>query len=83
MLKDPLYRAIEAGLQEPLDPELFERCAADLLRSSYPGLVPVRGGGDAGMDGAIGEPGAAPSETLTAVFAPISNTAANAQRLFS
>ena len=27
--------------------------AADLLRQIYPGLVPERGGGDAGMDGAI------------------------------
>ena len=56
MVRDPLYRAIEKRLDERLDPELFERCALDLLRNVYPGLVPIRGGSDGGMDGAIADP---------------------------
>ena len=60
MVRDPLYRKIEERLGGRLDPVLFERCAVDLLRDVYPGLTPVAGGGDAGMDGAIpdatGEP---------------------------
>ena len=35
---------------------MFERCAVDLLRCVYPGLVPIRGGDDGGMDGAIADP---------------------------
>jgi hypothetical protein len=53
MVRDPLYRAIEEGLGRQLDPDLFEQCASELLRAAYPGLSPVRGGGDAGMDGSI------------------------------
>ncbi|WP_423924313.1 hypothetical protein [Candidatus Palauibacter sp.] len=52
-MRDPLYRQIEQRLGERLDPHLFERCAAELLRDVYPGLVPVTGGDDGGMDGAI------------------------------
>ncbi len=55
MNRDPFYREIIKRLKDTLDPELFERCAADLLRPSWPGLVPIRGGTDAGMDGAIGD----------------------------
>lgn len=53
MVRDPLYRSIEKGLEERLDPDLFERCAVELLRDVYPGIVPVRGGDDGGMDGSI------------------------------
>ena len=56
MVRDPLYRAIEKRIDDRLDPELFERCAVDLLRVVYPGLVPIRGGMDGGMDGAIAAP---------------------------
>ncbi|HEX8395673.1 MAG TPA: hypothetical protein VF665_25195, partial [Longimicrobium sp.] len=63
MIRDPFYREIVARLNDSdnrLDPELFERCAADLLRGLYPGLVPVRGGTDAGMDGAVADGGGLP-----------------------
>ncbi len=55
MIRDPLYRDIIKGLNGKLDPELFEQCATDILRDIYPGLVPIRGGSDAGMDGAISD----------------------------
>jgi len=55
MLRDPLYNEIINRLNKTLDPELFERCACDLLRTIYPGLVPIRGGSDSGMDGAIAD----------------------------
>jgi hypothetical protein len=54
-MPDPFYNDIVAALNERLDPEVFERCAADLLREIYPGLVPVRGGSDSGMDGAVAD----------------------------
>jgi hypothetical protein len=55
MIRDPFYQDIIEGLNRKLDPELFEQCAADLLRGIHPGLVPIRGGGDAGMNGAISD----------------------------
>lgn len=55
MMRDPFYRKIIERLQGSLDPELFEQCAADLLREIYPLLVPIQGGDDAGMDGAIAD----------------------------
>ena len=54
-MKDPYYRKILEGLDGPLDPALFEECAQALLKDVYPGLVPVHGGGDYGMDGAIAD----------------------------
>jgi hypothetical protein len=53
--RDPFYREIWDGLGRDLDPDLFERCVGDLLRQDFPTLVPVRGGGDSGMDGAIAD----------------------------
>lgn len=55
MVRDPLYRKIEERLGGKLDPILFERCANDLLGEVYPGLVPITGGDDGGMDGAISD----------------------------
>ncbi len=43
------------ALARPLDPNLFEECACDLLREVFPGLFPTRGGDDAGMDGGIAD----------------------------
>lgn len=55
LIRDPFYNDIVDRIDRRLDPELFERCATDLLRDEWPTLVPVRGGTDAGMDGAIAE----------------------------
>ena len=55
MIRDPFYRQISERLSSDLDPELFEQCAADLLREVYPSLVPIKGGTDSGMDGAIAD----------------------------
>ncbi len=55
MQRDHLYQRIIERLNAELDPEIFEQCTADLLRAVHPGLVPVRGGSDAGMDGAIAD----------------------------
>lgn len=61
-MRDPLYQQILTALENlPSDQgNLFEECMVDLLAEIYPGLAPVYGGSDAGMDGAIpdaeGEP---------------------------
>ena len=68
-VKDPLYREIEKRLSERLDPVLFERCAVELLRPVYLGLVPVSGGDDAGMDGAISMPTGGPPVPLVCTTA--------------
>jgi hypothetical protein len=65
MIRDPFYRDIEERLSGRLDPDLFERCAADLLRQIHPTLVPIRGGSDAGMDGAIADEGGLPMPLVT------------------
>lgn len=58
--KDPFHQQILEALGRHLDDQVFEACMADLLRAEFPGLVPVPGGNDAGMDGAVvdgkGEP---------------------------
>lgn len=55
-MRDPLYRKILERLDGDLDPKVFEHCAADLLRSEWPTLVPVPGGSDFGVDGTAGLP---------------------------
>jgi hypothetical protein len=56
MIRDRLYSQIAAKIREPLDTEAFERAAAALLEPSYPTLVPVSGGQDAGQDGVTAGP---------------------------
>lgn len=67
MNKDKLYQDIVEGLKGDLDYDVFEQCAADLIREDWP-VVPVKGGSDAGMDGAIadGQGEAFPLVTTTA-----------------
>ena len=52
---DPHHRAILDGLNDRLDPEVFEQCAVGLLQAEWRGLVPVRGGQDEGFDGAVAD----------------------------
>jgi len=54
-MRDDFYQHIISALQGPLDADLFEHCACDLLRSAYPTLAPIKGGSDSGMDGAIAD----------------------------
>jgi hypothetical protein len=65
MKRDPVYRQIIEGLEGSLDPDLFEECVADLLRNIYPTLVPIHGGKDAGMDGAIADTKGEPFPLIT------------------
>lgn len=53
---DSHHQTILDGLNGQLDPEVFEACAVDLLHTVWPGIVPVRGGGDGGFDGAVPDP---------------------------
>ncbi len=55
VVKDPYYQKILAALDGPLDRDAFEECAVALLQDAYPGLIPIPGGSDAGMDGAIAD----------------------------
>jgi hypothetical protein len=65
MKRDPFYRQIIEGLEGDLDPDLLEECVADLLRNMYPTLVPIHGGKDAGMDGAIADAKGEPFPLIT------------------
>ena len=55
MIKDSLHQQIVQRLGGHIHPDLFEACACELLRADWPRLVPVPGGDDAGMDGAIAD----------------------------
>lgn len=65
MNRDPFYREIIKRLDGKLDHDIFESCAPDLLRRVYPTLVPIRGGDDAGMDGAIADAEGEPFPLVT------------------
>ncbi len=54
---DPFYRQIVEALSGHLDWKVFQRCMGDLLRDDLPGLVPISGSDDQGMDGAFGADG--------------------------
>jgi hypothetical protein len=60
MITDQFYESIVKALKGHLDPDLFELCVCDLLSKDFPGIAPIQGGMDAGMDGGIpngeGEP---------------------------
>jgi len=65
MKRDPFYRQIVERLNGLLDDDDFERCAADILRANHPALVPIRGGSDSGMDGAIADGEGEPFPLIT------------------
>ena len=55
VIHDPHHKAILEGLQNRLDPEVFESCAVDLMmRVGFP-VAPVSGGKDDGFDGAVAD----------------------------
>ena len=56
MRHDPSYIKIVERLNGDLDPDLFEECVVDLIRR-YDGYfaVPILGGQDGGMDGAVAD----------------------------
>ncbi len=56
MKHDPFHGQIIDKLNGDLDPDVFELCVPDLLRR-HDGLfaVPIKGGGDSGMDGAVAD----------------------------
>jgi hypothetical protein len=57
MAWDPLYQKILTALRNrsaSIDPTIFESRARAMLERAYPGLFPVSGGSDAGMDGGLG-----------------------------
>ena len=62
---DLIHKEIVRRLSGRLDPEVFERCVSDVLRNIWPGLVPVPGGSDSGMDGAVAD-GEGPAFPLVA-----------------
>ena len=55
MIRDPFYRQIIDRLNSDLDHDLFEECTVDLIRPDFPNIVLIKGGSDAGMDGAIAD----------------------------
>jgi len=64
MTRDPLRKKIIDRLGGDLDPDQFEACAADLLRSDWP-VMPIPGGSDAGMDGAVADSEGRPFPLVT------------------
>lgn len=55
MKHDPFFNQILSRLNGKLDPDTFEGCAVELIRLDGYAAVPVLGGDDAGMDGAIAD----------------------------
>lgn len=66
MKHDPFYRQIVEKLNGDLDPYLFEECVVDLIRR-YDGYfaVPILGGQDDGMDGAVADGEGEPYPIIT------------------
>jgi len=66
MKHDPFYRKIVERLNGNLDTDLFEECVVDLIRR-YDGYfaVPILGGQDGGMDGAVADGEGAPYPIIT------------------
>jgi hypothetical protein len=55
MKHDPFYNQIVSGLKGSLDEANFEACAVELIRADGFAIVPVKGGADGGMDGAVAD----------------------------
>ncbi len=68
MKHDPFYRQIVERLNGELDPALFEECVVDLI-CRYDGYfaVPILGGQDSGMDGAVADGEGEPYPIITTI----------------
>lgn len=66
MKHDPFYNQIVNGLKGKLDPDLFEECVIELIRR-HDGYfaVPILGGQDGGMDGAVADGEGEPFPVIT------------------
>lgn len=66
MKHDPFYNQIINGLKGKLDPDLFEECVIELIRR-HDGYfaVPILGGQDGGMDGAVADGEGEPFPVIT------------------
>lgn len=53
MSQDTLLQKITEALGGDLNPKVFEACVSELISMDFPGAVPVPGGQDGGMDGAV------------------------------
>ena len=80
-VQDPVYRDIVSALRGDLDHDLFEHSACELLRDEFPGIVPVKGAGDGGVDGAVPD-GEGPAYPLVCTTAKdvIGNLTKNLER---
>lgn len=65
MKYDPFFNQILSRLAGSLDADLFEVCAVELIRTDGFAVVPIRGGNDAGMDGAIADGNGEPYPLVT------------------
>ncbi len=77
LLRDPHHAQIVSRLARHLDPDVFERCIADLWRGRFPTLVPVTGGSDQGFDGAIADGEGEPYQLVCTTSASFSKVKAN------
>jgi len=64
-VRDPLFRLIRQRLAEPIDPDLFEKFAIELIRPDFPTAVLVAGGSDGGVDGWVHSPDQPPIPVVT------------------
>lgn len=77
--KDEFFESILEKLNGKLDADLFEKCVVDILRrNDYPTLVPISGGQDSGMDGALSDGNGTPIPLVTTTNkSPITNLEKN------
>lgn len=52
---DPLYDQIISGLENGVDPDTFEVCAVELVKSDGFAASPIVGGQDGGFDGTVAD----------------------------
>ncbi len=84
VVRDPHHQAIIEALNRRLDPDVFEACAADLLKKEWPTLVPVAGGSDDGYDGSVAKKGGDPFPLITTTSSRVKdNLERNLKRVIS